>query len=371
VNPASTEDQKPHVFHFSPTPGTLGGIWSYSGRIVDSDLKEKYRFTRFSLDEHTHGIEPKIINFLTKKFRESAIDIIHIHDLMLTSWHAVVAARRANVPRILINCHAFSEDLFLQPKLKKLIWREFVEPDILKRADAVYNVSSFGAAKPVIHNSGIKNFGAINVALPVVPASEPSAELKASFGFAPDDIVAATITRADHEKGWQLMADVAERMVREGIDQPKMLFVGDGPHFQEFKERLAPLEKQGRVSLPGRRSDVPEINAMSDFFVSPTFRDYQSSSFLEAMLQNKAVLTTRVGGNAEIVIDGVTGQLIPPGNSDALFDSMMWFTNHPDEIREMGLAGRRRVEQYHSMPGLVANLDRVYQTMLKEFPKPK
>jgi len=249
---------------------------------------------------------------------------------------------------------------------KKTLVRDFLEPYTLRNADMVYNVSAFGAAKPAMTHFARRNLGVIDNAMPITPPVAPDSALRASFGFKPDDVVALSIGRADVEKGWHLLQDAMLQLDQQGIQQPKLLLIGDGPHRKMIEEKMASLIKKGRVVMPGRRNDVAELNAVSDFFVSPTLRDYQAYVFLEAMMQCKAILTTRVGGNPEIVVDGVTGKLIPPGDAGALAQGLEWFAQNPALCGQYGQAGRIRLEHHFAMPRLAAQLGTVYQDMLTQ-----
>lgn len=361
--------KKPRIVHFSPTAGSLGGIWTYVRIVLASGLQEKYLLEASGVERGTKAVKPKVIAELYRNFKQNPMDLLQIHDATMTSWHAMVAARMAKVPRILVSNHAFCEDLFYLTRWKKIVWREMVEPYVFKHADAVYNVSSFGATKPVIRNNAKIDFGVIDNAVAIRPVAAPDLELKRSFGFADDDLVALCASRADAEKGWYVLADALLALDADGRPAPKVILAGDGPDLAAVREKLKPLSDKGKVVVAGRRDDMPQLNAISDLCVLPTFRDYQSYTLLEAMQQGKAVLTTRVGGNSELVIDGVTGQLISVGSPTQLADALTWFATHPEERNRMGAAGKLRQEEKFSMPRFEADLDRIYQQLLAMPPR--
>ncbi len=355
---------KPYVLQFVPTAGGLGGLWTYSKIIANSSLKDKYRFGVSTVEKASKLFTPSMIMKLRKEFKECGADLLHMHDATPTVWHAMVAAKLAKFPRILITNHAFAEDLFFLTHWKKVVWREYIEPYVFRNCDGLFNVSSFGAAKPTIINNVRRNYGAINVPIPDFPVLKPDYELKKSLGFSENDYIGILVSRADKEKGWILIAEAIELLEARGMAQPKFLLVGDGPDLELTRERLKRFVEKGQVVIPGRRSDVRELNAISDFCVLPTYRDYQSSSLLEAMQQCKPVLTTKCGGNAEIVVDEITGKLISVGDSEQLFDGIKWFYEHRDEGVRMGLAGRKRVEDHFNLPTFESKLDRIYAEML-------
>jgi glycosyltransferase involved in cell wall biosynthesis len=73
-----------------------------------------------------------------------------------------------------------------------------------------------------------------------------------------------------------------------------------------------------RVFFLGLRQDIPRILAMLDVFVLPSLSEGLSMAILEAMIAGKPVVATRVGGNPELVLDGETGFLVPPRDSQTL-----------------------------------------------------
>jgi len=87
-------------------------------------------------------------------------------------------------------------------------------------------------------------------------------------------------------------------------------------------------------------------------------------SVLEAMAHGKAVLASRIGGIPELVVDGETGLLFPPGDRRALADALLTLTREPALRRALGAAGRRRAERHFSLESHNAALERLYAAVL-------
>ena len=361
-------DSKPLVLHYVSSPGTLGGLWTYAIVLSESDLKERYRFDQYSPSHTQHGIEPLSILRLAKMFKQKRPEILHMHGLNTPIIQPTMAARLARVPRVLLAVHVFIEDSHMRKPWKKALSAQFLEPVALRRANAVYNVCAFGAAKPQMTHFVKNDLGVIDNAVRISEPLTPDASLRASFGFKPDDIIALSVGRAELEKGWHLLAEAMEILDREGLEQPKLLLVGDGPHKQMIEERLKPLIAKGRVVMPGRRNDVMELHAISDFFVSPTLRDYQPLVFLDAMLQHKPILTTQVGGNPEMVVDDKTGVLVAPKDVKALVREMKRLSIDADLRKRLGDAGRVRVETKFSLGRLTQEVGAVYDQLMTSLP---
>jgi glycosyltransferase involved in cell wall biosynthesis len=85
--------------------------------------------------------------------------------------------------------------------------------------------------------------------------------------------------------------------------------------------------------------------AAADVFVLPTAGETMGFAIIEAMAAGLPVISTRVGAVPEVVDDGTTGILVPPGDVAALTGALKRLAEHPELRREMGAAGRRRARQ--------------------------
>jgi glycosyltransferase involved in cell wall biosynthesis len=179
-------------------------------------------------------------------------------------------------------------------------------------------------------------------------------------------MVGLYVGRMVRDKGLLVLAEALHKLEQAGRNQPRLLLVGDGPDEGAVRRAFGSLTASGRVRFLGHRSDIPALQSVSDFFVFPTFHENLSNALLEAMHAGRAVLATRVGGNPEVVLDGVTGQLVAPGDPGALVAGLRRFAENRAIVREMGNAGRRRVEQCFSMERVASDLDHIYSGLLAE-----
>jgi glycosyltransferase involved in cell wall biosynthesis len=122
------------------------------------------------------------------------------------------------------------------------------------------------------------------------------------------------------------------------------LIVGDGPERSQIEAEIRRLDLQARVRLAGERSDVPELLAESDVFVLSSRSEGLPVSVLEAMAAELPVVATDVGGLAELVVDGETGILVPPGDEAALTEALGRVVADRELRRRLGTAGRARAE---------------------------
>jgi glycosyltransferase involved in cell wall biosynthesis len=123
------------------------------------------------------------------------------------------------------------------------------------------------------------------------------------------------------------------------------LIVGDGPDRAAVEAEVRRLGLEKRVSLAGERDDVPALLADSDVFVLSSRSEGLPVSVLEAMAAELPVVASGVGGLSELVVDGETGLLVPPGDVAALAAALGRLIADRDLRRTLGAAGRARAEE--------------------------
>jgi glycosyltransferase involved in cell wall biosynthesis len=129
--------------------------------------------------------------------------------------------------------------------------------------------------------------------------------------------------------------------------------IGDGPLRAECERLLAAAGVSDLAWLPGERHDISEVMGILDCFVLPSLAEGISNTILEAMASGLPVIATDVGGNADLVTPGITGQIVPSGDPEALAHQIVQLANNPDQAKQMGQRGRERVEEKFSMNAMV------------------
>jgi sugar transferase (PEP-CTERM/EpsH1 system associated) len=187
----------------------------------------------------------------------------------------------------------------------------------------------------------------------------------------PDDpdarFVIGTVGRMSVVKDQTNLAEAFLRLVQslpEWRGRLRLVMIGDGP----LRSRCMSILAQGGMAdlawLPGERDDVPELMRGFDLFVLPSLAEGVSNTILEAMATGLPVVATRVGGNPELVQQGVTGVLVPPAQPQALADAIRQYVVHPDRCLAHGRAARQLAEQQFSLDGMVSRYLSLYERML-------
>jgi glycosyltransferase involved in cell wall biosynthesis len=122
------------------------------------------------------------------------------------------------------------------------------------------------------------------------------------------------------------------------------------------------------VIFLGNREDVPRLMAASQVVLVPSLESAKEGFgrvAMEAMAMEKPVVASRTGGLPEVVTEN-TGILVPPGDAQALAEALDRLLEDGELRRELGRAGRRRVEELFDLNHTVSEVKRVYRELLAE-----
>ena len=273
----------------------------------------------------------------------------------LIGW---LAARQAGVPVVAI-AHGWTAATL------RVRFYETLDRWVMRRMDAVVCVSEAQAVKvrragvrpewaPVIRNA---------IRADAFGTADPECRetLLKLFQERPERIVAAA-GRLSPEKGFDVLIDAAAQLAPQ---HPKVGFVlfGDGPLREDLTRRIADRGLQQRLILAGFRADLERILPACDMAVSSSFTEGLPVVVLEEMAAGLPVVATAVGGTPEVVDEGVTGLLVPPGDPAALSRRMAELLASPQTMCAMGAAGRRRVEAHFTFAALAEQYLRLFRRL--------
>jgi glycosyltransferase involved in cell wall biosynthesis len=155
----------------------------------------------------------------------------------------------------------------------------------------------------------------------------------------------------------------AAGIVSEGRPDVRFVIAGTGP--LETELRTAAVAGLGsRLALVGHVARPAQLIVALDVLVLASLSEGLPTVLLEAGALGVPVVATAVGGTPEIVVDGVTGLLVPPRDPAALADAITALVRDPDRARAMGEAGRRRVEEHFTADRMVAETLAIYEGLL-------
>jgi glycosyltransferase involved in cell wall biosynthesis len=190
--------------------------------------------------------------------------------------------------------------------------------------------------------------------------------LKEELGIPQDAPVVSLIGRLARLKGQDVFLRAAA-FVAQSAPHTKILLVGgtlaemDSDFPDMLREMANDLGIAHQVIMTGHRDDIERFYRASDIVVLASTK---SESFglvlVEAMACEKPVIATKVGGPLEIVEDGRTGLLVPPGDAFALADAISRLIKDATLRKEMGKAGAQRARQLFSDQRMGEDLAKVY-----------
>ena len=190
------------------------------------------------------------------------------------------------------------------------------------------------------------------------------ADKRRELGISADCTVITTVARLTSEKGHSYLIEAAKAVVAEFDGCLKFVFVGNGDLRRDLERKVCELHLDETILFLGLRDDIPEILAVSDLFVLSSLYEAQGRVIVEAMAAGLPVVATRVGGVPNVVVDGETGVLVPAADPQALASAIINVIGDRDKAKQMGQAGRMRVDPKFSVETMVEQIDMLYRELL-------
>lgn len=320
------------------------------------------------LAQHADGLKSPVIEVpmrseydapailrLANAFRELQPHVVH-----LQSTHAHVlggaAARITRVPAVILSRRL---DNPIRGRLAGWKYRHFY--------DSVISVSD--GVKDVLADAGV-NQELISTVHSSVPNSlwqydGDGERIRRELGLNSTHRVVTAIAHIERRKGIDTLID-AIPLILEQVPQARALIVGGGSHRQAIERRVTAMGLQGKVFLPGFRSDIPDILAASNVVVSPSYLEGCSNSLMEGMAAGKPVIGTKVGGTPEIIEHWVNGLLVPPKDPEALAWAVVRVITDESLAAEFGKVGRRIAREKFSVDRMVDDTLQIYYRTLEQ-----
>jgi glycosyltransferase involved in cell wall biosynthesis len=164
-------------------------------------------------------------------------------------------------------------------------------------------------------------------------------------------------------KNVEAVIRAAARLLARGIDV-RVEIAGSGPLESSLHDLIASLKVKESVKLLGWQVGVRELLNSWDLLVVPSLEEGFGFSALEAMAAARPVLASKVGGLSELVVDGLTGRLVAPGDTDALVDCIADFALNREQLALMGSEGWKRAQIHFSTDLMARRTAELYGRLL-------
>lgn len=270
-------------------------------------------------------------------------DMVHAHGLR-AAWVSALARRRRRFP-LIFTAHNMVERSLSSRLALAFISRHSAKIVAVSQsvADSLTACGVSPAKLQVIPNG-------VDIAHFMPPAGS-RAEARALLSLPDTAFVVASAARFSPEKGLDVLLQAAKQ--RKNVT---FVLAGDGPQFEALSRDLPP-----NVRLLGRLDDVRPLLFAADVFAVPSRREGQGIAVLEAMAAGVPVAASNVGGLAEMLTDGETALLVPPGDPDALAVALSRLQSDSRLRQKLAQSASALVESRYSLPPMLDALTALYQ----------
>jgi glycosyltransferase involved in cell wall biosynthesis len=302
------------------------------------------------------GLDLSVSWRMASQIRTRRLDVLHAHQYT-PFFYGSLAARLSGVrPRVIFTEHGRHYPDIVSFK-RRMINRMLFD----RLADDVNAVCEF-SARSVRDADGFRR-----QPVEVIPngvdlsryARTDRLAARRMLGLDPARRYVTTVARFHPVKDHRTLLQGFEAVARLQADVD-LLLVGDGPLRGELEALARSLRLEGRVHFMGVRNDVAEILRASDVFALTSVSEAASITLLEAMASELPVVVTGVGGNPEIVRDGIDGLLVPRGDSARVGEALSSVLTARTVAAEMGKSAAERVRSQYRLEGTIARYHELY-----------
>lgn len=173
--------------------------------------------------------------------------------------------------------------------------------------------------------------------------------------------------RLPKEKGIEYLIQAMPK-IKEEHPEVKLHIVGEGNMEQNLKDLANKLGIEDKVIFHGyvAHENLATMYRKSSVLVLPSVcKEMFGLTLIEAMSQGTPVITTNIGGQAELVENGVNGLLVKPGDPGDLAEKISNILDNPELGREMGERGRKIVEENHTPEKHLKRLIEIYESVIR------
>ncbi|MGI8992324.1 MAG: glycosyltransferase [Bryobacteraceae bacterium] len=309
---------------------------------------------------HLHkrrGFDWRMFPRFARVSREFRPHVLHTHNYVLRYTYPAALWQRVPVQVHTVHNVAHMEVDRAGRALQRIAFRRGVVPVAIARE----------VAATIRQVYGIDEGALIPYGIPVRdyrrgPAS--GGEWRKREGFGEDELLCLCVGRLAPQKDH---ANLLNAFAAGPASHPRarLLLAGDGPLRAAIEEQAAALGLGGRVRFLGRRTDMPDVLSAVDLFVMASRWEGSPLSVMEAMAAGVPVIATSVGGLPELVEDGVSGLLVPPGDSATLASAIRRLLDNAGERASMGRFAATRAQERFDCPVMVRAYERLYEKLLR------
>lgn len=301
--------------------------------------------------------------------QENGIAIVHSYNFYANVF-SIPAAKLAGVPCVIAAIRDMGA--YMTPtQLRVHKWACGLADRIIVNADAIKDWlvgQGYNAARISVVRNGLE----LEQYLPRFSAPQINAE----FGIPDGAKIVLMVSRINKKKGVEDLLEAARQILSKRRDV-WFVIVGEivisksderSASAENYRKSLSDMAMRlgiaDRVVFTGVRMDVPAFLAQATVSVLPSLSEGLPNTVIESMAAGVPVVATRVGGTPELIIEGETGLLIPPGDSTALARAVETLLEDPRLAERLGKAAQQRVRRNMSFDAMYRATVDIYQDVL-------
>ncbi len=189
--------------------------------------------------------------------------------------------------------------------------------------------------------------------------------IRRTIGLPNGAVLLGTVANLFPRKGYEVMLRALPAIIH-AIPMVHYVIVGSDDH--DYADRLKKLAQElkiaDRVHIVGFQDPVQPFLAALDLYLHPALMEGFGIAVVEAMAMGKAVVATTTGGLPEVVAQGETGLLVPPGDAESLAEAAICLLENKPRREQMGVCGRMRAQERFSLDASVAHVEQLYENVL-------
>ncbi len=358
---------------------TVGGAEVLAARMARS-LSDRYRFAFYCLDElgplgeelksegfpvtllsRRLGIDPGCGWRLGNLLREHQVDLIHAHQYTPYFYSALARTLRKRIPLLFTEHGRWYPDY---PRRKRMIYNRLM----LRPHDRIVGVGET-VKRALIDNEGFPQlraqmiYNGIDLTPYVFQGKEVRDQVRRELQLEDGDLALVQVARLDglknHPLAVRTMARVAAR-----LPHAQLLIVGEGPERGRIEKEITAEGVYRQVRLLGERRDIPRLLAAADICLLTSKSEGIPLTLIEGMAAGLPVISTRVGGVPEVVVNGLCGILCEHNDAEALADGVFRLASSESLRKSMGEQGRERARREFAEAKMHDRYAALYEEML-------
>ena len=351
----------------------VGGAEKLVVNFAQALQKREDRLTVITLRENQPGVKAeaeaygaRVVEFSDRKvlslqrlwqvyryLKAENFDVLHTH-LSMANIVGGMSGRLASIP-VFTTLHNTTMTTENHPVYRPL------ETFLLRYAAAQVIAVGWETAEAHQARMGEKEIIVIPNAVPPNPGLTPPERkaLRAELSGDPKRPLLIAVSRLEPQKGLHDLLEAFSILTSEH-PEARLVIAGTGSLENELRSRLDGLNLSGKARLLGSRSDVPQLLAAADLYISASHWEGLPVAVLEAMAAGLPVAATAVGDIPRVVVEG-TGLLVPPHNPARLAEVAAQILANPARASAYGEAARAHIETNYGMEAWAIRLLKLYE----------